>query len=43
MVMRRFRVEGGKFGSGQNILRVLSGQAVLKSVLSGELDMKFSL
>jgi hypothetical protein len=32
------RVEGGQLGSGQNVLRVLSGQAVLKGVLRGELD-----
>jgi hypothetical protein len=34
----RLRVEGGQLVSGQNVFRVLSGQAVLKDLLSEELD-----
>jgi hypothetical protein len=33
---KRLRVEGGQLGSGQNVLRVLSGQAVFKGVLNGD-------
>jgi hypothetical protein len=36
--LQRLRVEGAQLGSGQNSLRVLSGQTVLMIVVSGELD-----